>query len=60
MLMELDKPQILRGLTGYLAFTFFDPEPYPNLMASLPSSAIGRRAPAAIPGRRPAANPTQT
>ena len=51
VLMDLDEKQDMLAITGYLAYAFFDPRPFPNLMALLQAQGIDRGEPVAIPYR---------
>jgi TolB-like protein len=53
-LMPLDDAGDMRAMTGYLAYSFFDPRPFPNLMAFLQAQGIERGEPPVQPYRCPA------
>lgn len=50
-LMVLDDQQNMLAMTDYLPYAFFDPRPFPNLMALLQVQGVERGEPVAIPYR---------
>lgn len=49
--MVLDDEQDMQALSQYLNYAFFDPRPFPNLMALLQVQGVERGKPVTIPYR---------
>jgi hypothetical protein len=50
-LMELDEQGDVESLSDFLVYAYFDPRPFPNLMAQLETQGVEPREPREIPYR---------